>query len=395
MSDPTMIDADAHVTEPVEIWETTAPKGREREVPHYETDADGFVAMWIGEDRVSKPRKVTETEYYAGVRPTAVNDARLRLEYMDSTGFWGQVLYPGVAGTVLGRLLSIKDAKLLEHCVRVYNDWLADWARPSGGRLIPIALLPLQDVKRSVAELERSVANGHRGVLFPHRPQEMGLPLITDPVWDPIWQACGDAKVPLTFHGGFGDDLKRQRLYTPDWRSLGQAAAASIGSITAFLDNMDVLMTIMFSSILPRFPDLKIASAESGFGYIPFLLEAADWHFHATDMRKERPEFELLPSEYFRRQVYTTFWFERSGPGRLLDIVGPDHLMFETDFPHRTSLYGQAQTTGRPLADIVAESVECIPQEYRARVLWGNAKALFGLSGPTPTDQDAAAVTAG
>lgn len=75
-----------------------------------------------------------------------------------------------------------------------------------------------------------------------------------------------------------------------------------------------------------------------GFGYVPFLLEAADWHFHATDMKKEPPEFEMLPSEYFRRQVYTTHWFERSGPERLLDVVGPDRPMFETDLPHRTSL---------------------------------------------------------
>jgi predicted TIM-barrel fold metal-dependent hydrolase len=377
-----MIDADAHVTEPVDIFSANAPKGRENEVPHYETDADGMVAMYIGDDRVSKPRKVSEEEYYAGDTPTSVNDPQLRLEYMDSTGFWGQILYPGVAGTVLGRLLSIKDTEVLEHVVRTYNDWLTDWTRDSGGRLVPIGLLPLQDVDASVKELERVVADGHRGVLFPHRPQEMDLPLITDPSWEPIWAACSEAGIPLTFHGGFGDDLNRKRLYNPDWRTLGYAAAASIGSITAFLDNMDVLMTIMFSGILPKFPDLRIASAESGFGYIPFLLEAADWHFHATEMQKERPEFEMLPSDYFKRQIYTTYWFERSGPQYLLDVVGPDHLMFETDFPHRTSIYGQAQTTGRPIGDIIEESVGCVRPEYRAGVLYENAANLFGVEVP-------------
>src|SRR6202012_5309641 len=169
----------------------------------------------------------------------------MRLEYMDSCGFWAQILYPGAAGVALGRLMSLKDVDLLDFCARAYNDYLADWAKPSNGRLVPIALLPLQDIDLSVKELGRAVSLGHRGVLFPHRPQEMGLPLITDGAWDPIWQACSDAQIPLAFHGGFGADLNRKRLYNPDWRNPGYAAAASIGSIVAFMDNMEVLMSIM------------------------------------------------------------------------------------------------------------------------------------------------------
>src|ERR1700722_2668238 len=109
MTDAKLVDADAHVVEPTDLWSSTAPKGREHEVPRYQTDAEGMVAMWIGDDRVSKPRKQTDAEYYAGETRTSVNDVPMRLEYMDSTGFWAQVLYPGVAGVVLGRLLSIKD----------------------------------------------------------------------------------------------------------------------------------------------------------------------------------------------------------------------------------------------------------------------------------------------
>ncbi len=126
----------------------------------------------------------------------------------------------------------------------------------------PLSVVGLPDLRRPVrgragaCRVERASR-----VLFPHRPQEMDLPLITDAAWDPIWSACSEARIPVAFHGRFGDDLNRRRLYNPEWRSLGYAAAASIGSITAFLDNMDVLMTIMFSSILPRLPDLRIASA--------------------------------------------------------------------------------------------------------------------------------------
>ncbi|HEY2332275.1 MAG TPA: amidohydrolase family protein [Acidimicrobiales bacterium] len=377
-----MVDADAHVTEPTDLWEREAPPGRRNDVPHYETDEEGRVAMWIGPDRVSAARKVDESAYYAGEVPTIVNDVGLRLSYMNQTGFWAQVCYPNVGGTVLGRLLSIKDAPILDFCVRTYNDWLADWARPSGGRLVPVAMLPLQDVAASVRELTRAVDLGHRAVLLPHRPEEMGLPLLVDRAWDPLWQACQDADVPITFHGGFGDDLNRKRLYNPDWRGLGYAGAASMGSIVAFMDNAEVLLLLMFSGIFQRFPGLRVASAESGIGYIPYLLEAADWHYAATRMREERPEFDRPPSEYFKGRVYTTYWFERSGPARLLDEIGVDTVMFETDFPHRTSLYGQSQTTGRPLQEIIADGVESLRPEDRSKVLWENAARLFRIAVP-------------
>jgi predicted TIM-barrel fold metal-dependent hydrolase len=374
-----LIDADAHITEPVDLWEAAAPASKRKDVPHYERDAEGRVAMYIGADRVSKPRLVSESEYYSGEERTIVNDVTLRVAYMDKVGFWAQILYPGVAGTVLGRLLSIKDLDTQAFCVQTYNDWLADWARPSGGRLVPVGLLPLLDLDAAVAEVGRAVSIGHRSVLFPHRPQEMGLPLLVDKAWDPLWAVCAEAGVPVAFHGGFGDDLDRKRLYNPEWREFGFAGAASIGSITAFLDNVDVLLQLMFSGILQRFPTLRIASAESGIGYVAYLMEAADWHFHATDMHTERPDLELLPSEYLRRQVYLTYWFERSAPERMLDVIGPERVMFETDFPHRTSLYGQSQTTGRPLDEIVNERVECLAPDYRELVVWRNAAQLYGI----------------
>jgi predicted TIM-barrel fold metal-dependent hydrolase len=138
----------------------------------------------------------------------------------------------------------------------------------------------------------------------------------------------------------------------------------------------------MFSGILQRFPALKIASAESGVGYVAYLMEAADWHFHATGMGAERPDLELLPSEYLRRQVYLTYWFERAAPERLIDLIGPERVMFETDFPHRTSLYGRSQTTGRPLDEIVKEQVDCLRPDWREHVLWRNAADLYRVQAP-------------
>src|SRR5271154_5704970 len=118
-------------------------------------------------------------------------------------------------------------------------------------------MLPLQDIERSIREGKRAVSIGHRSVLLPHRPEEMDLPALVDPAWDPLWQVCQDAGIPVSFHGGFGGGPNPKRLYNPSWRGFGYAGAASIGSITAFLDNTEVLMHILLSGILQRFPDLK------------------------------------------------------------------------------------------------------------------------------------------
>ena len=79
-------------------------------------------------------------------------------------------------------------------------------------------------------------------------------------------------------------------------------------------------------------------SVESGVGWIPFLLEALD--YQVGEMTPGTMDYlSMAPSEYFRRQIYACFWFERAGIAEAIDSVGAGHLMFETDFPHPTCVY--------------------------------------------------------
>ena len=47
----------------------------------------------------------------------------------------------------------------------------------------------------------------------------------------------------------------------------------------------------------------------------------------------------MMPSEYFKRQMYACFWFEQHDVAATLEQVGVDNVLFETDFPHPTCLY--------------------------------------------------------
>jgi predicted TIM-barrel fold metal-dependent hydrolase len=107
-------------------------------------------------------------------------------------------------------------------------------------------------------------------------------------------------------------------------------------------------------------------------GWIPFALESLDSHFHRYDVRSHRAEFNLLPSEYFRRQIYTTVWFEKLTPF-YIDRVGVDNIMFETDYPHPTCLIEDE------IEAAIKHSLGDLDGDLRERILWKNAAELYRL----------------
>ena len=92
-------------------------------------------------------------------------------------------------------------------------------------------------------------------------------------------------------------------------------------------------------------------------------------------MRQQRPEFTLKPSEYFHRQVYGCYIFEEQAPRELLDTIGADNVMFETDYPHPVCLYGNVREK------IDAALGDAAP-DVRRKVLWENAAKLYQIDEP-------------
>jgi predicted TIM-barrel fold metal-dependent hydrolase len=122
---------------------------------------------------------------------------------------------------------------------------------------------------------------------------------------------------------------------------------------------------------------LKFVSVESGIGWIPFVLEAVD-HSYLEAREGRTSEWDLMPSEYFARQVYACTWFETVATTRLLGPIPVDNVMFETDFPHPTCLYGNIQ-------ERVEAAFAGVDPVAREKVLWGNAARLYGVDDP-PAD---------
>ena len=378
----TIIDADTHITEARDTFTSRVASKWVDRVPRVEWDAEAGEEAWFLEGKkIGSPGAMSVAGWredypshpprYEDAHPGAyLADARLK--YMDELGIWAQMLYPNVGGFGSQVFLALDDPELKLACVRAYNDFVIEWCSADPRRLIAAMATPYWDVAASVKEIERCAKLGHRSVLFTGEPHAFGLPLLADRHWDPLWAAAQDAGLPVSFHIGSGDfEITAERVE----KEGASATGARIGAVL-FLANGGHLAALAFSGVLIRFPKLRFVSVESGVGWLPFLLQCVDYQFHALDVGKQRPEFELLPSEYLRRQVYGCFWFEKLVYPNMVDMVGVDRLMFETDFPHPTSIYGQ------DVQKAVEHSTAELTDEDRHRLIWENAAQLYSIEPP-------------
>lgn len=388
MSGYTIIDADTHVTETPDLWTSRAPAKMRDRVPFVETDARGRQVWKLGNGRRLGLVGMSATagrgsfkhppKGYDDMHPGAY-DPNARLKYMDDMGIWAMVMYPNVGGFGAQQFLKLNDPELMLTCVRIYNDWQTEWASADPRRLLPITSIPFWDVDAAVEEVRRCAAKGHKGILFTGEPQYYGKPLLGDPHWNPLWEVAVDCDLPISFHIGSGnmaEGLARTRVQT-----YGRMAAFTELAVDIFLQNAIQLNDLLMSGVLVRHPKIKFVSVESGIGWIPFALEAMDYQFKGNSVTEEHPEFDLLPSEYFARNVYACYWFEQTAPRRLIDQIGADNVLFETDFPHPTSLYGD-----EVFARIKGGLSDC-EESVRRKILWDNAMKLYQVAPPTAADE--------
>jgi len=378
-----VIDVDSHVSEPADTWSARVERRFRDAAPRLRTDPkSGKEVWWIAGEPVL-PVGMTAVAGFDGILPEcpdtmadvppASHDPHERLAYLDREGIWAQVLYPNVGGFGSGAFLKLREPELMLACVRAYNDMILEWAATDPKRLVPIMATPFWDVEAAVREIERCAAAGHRGVLFGSQPQAFGEPELADPHWDPIWAATQATGLPISFHigSGTGLDIRGASL-------IGFRAQIARISANAFVENERCLADIIFGGVCHRFPELKFVSVESGVGWLVFAIEAFDWQWINGGLRREHPEYDLLPSEYFRRQIYGCFWFEEAGLAKALELY-PDNLLYETDFPHPTSMSVGPQSAARHPREYAAAALAGVPDDVLAKVLHDTAARLYGL----------------
>jgi uncharacterized protein len=383
-TDIRVIDADTHLTEPADLWTARIPTRFLDAAPTVRFDERSGFWRWVIGDRwcsfVGNYSMAGWREFPPSFPPTladanpACYDAKARLAHMDANGIYAQVLYPNVIAFEGHAFMALDDDALKLACVQTYNDYLLEFASVAPDRFVLLTTLPFWDREASIAELRRCHALGHRGVLWAATLEKHGLPDFTDAHWDPLYAEAQDLGMSINFHVGVGNTAEEidQAMNRENYDPAFNAARSSM----SFIGNARTLGLLLTSGLCERFPRLDFVSVESGFGYVPFLLDALDWQWFGLGAHQRYPE-RLLPSEYFRRQVYTMFWFEKDS----LELLPKyeDNVMFETDFPHPTSLHpGPASYSPLP-SEIIRRDTEIVGEAVMRKVLQDNACRVYHI----------------
>jgi predicted TIM-barrel fold metal-dependent hydrolase len=388
---PKIISVDDHLVEPAHLWQSrlpqkykdvgprviNAPRGDFKLVDgiYLERPGDGdeMAAWWHYEDHIYQVKQIIACP---GIPPEEVHavgitfedmrpgcyDPKARVADMEANHVEGSLCfpnYPRFCGQIFGER---KDMELSKLCVEAYNDFqVEEWAGESGGRLIPLCIVPLWDVQLAAAEVRRNAARGVRAVAFSEVPAWLGLPSIHTDYWDPFIEACEETGTVICMHIGSGTKTVNTG---PDAPTVVSANLIACNSVSSMID-------WIFSGKLEKYPKLKLLYAECQIGWIPYFIERADdtWHTHQWAQGESR--IPNPPSYYYRRNVFGCFFKDTVGID-LIDRIGVDNVMFETDYPHQDGTFPRSK-------QVAEELFGHLDEESVYKIARGNAIRLLEL----------------
>jgi hypothetical protein len=357
-----VIDADAHINEPIDaLGEYLDPVHRNHR-PQLIKDTKGLSRILMDGKlypetrlRQSHVKKVEGTQL--GGTQRGASDARARLDDMDLDGIDIQVMY-GSLGLATS---TIQDVDFAIAMARACNDFYADFCAPNRDRLKCMATLPIQDIPAAVEELRRAVVDkGHVGATLP--PNHQGTDLASG-YFHPIFEAAAALGVPVSIHWGNGSHLHSAGGERFDTHFMLHAVGHPV-------EQMIALANIVCGGVVDDFPDLKVAFLEAGCGWAAYWLERLDEHFERRS--REMPRLTKEPSAYF---ADGNLFLSSEPDERLVPVVagqvGPDAIFYASDYPHTDSKF--------------PHSVKCVlerddlPEGMLPKLLGRNAARYYGI----------------
>ena len=400
MRDFRIISVDDHLVQPPDVWQKRLPAKLRDRGPKVAAGAGGNLRLFLSRFGIAPDTFATADidldeagdawVYDGNVFPTtgasvvggqAMSDLRTimafryaelapelfdpiaRTKAMDTDGVLASLCFPmSEFPRFCGQsFLEADDKELALLCVRAYNDYVLDeWCGAAPDRHIPLIIVPLWDPAAAAAEIERTAAKGARAVAFSEDPFRLGLPSIhdRDRHWDPVFAAAQDAEMPLCTHIGSGSWTPPAPADQPF--TVGLANTTTLSTLTAY--------EWLLSDVFVRFPRLRLVLSEGGIGWLPHVLEHADyvWHRHGRWTGSTLPE---PPSTYFPDHVFGCFIDDIFGAKHVRDI-GVDNCMLETDYPHADSSWPNTMAMAEDRLDYLTDD------ELR-KVTTGNASRVF------------------
>jgi len=275
----------------------------------------------------------------------------------DREGIDTMVFFPSAALGLPGFL----DQTFAAEMARAYNQWLAGLCGYSPPRLRGIGLVPIEDVPTSITILGQAKKLGLVGVMIPACLRERNL---DHPDLAPFFAAAADLDLPVGIHGAPG-------IHLPMLGSQRFDNYLQVHCVSFPFDMMVAMTALVLGGVLERHPTLRVGFLESGVGWVPYFVERM--HEHVEKRGRLTPGCKRKPEEYIARgQVYVSCEPEEEGVRFAAEVLGPDFIMYASDYPHWDSDFPNSTKPLRERGDLTPE--------VKAKVLGGNAARFYGLN---------------
>ena len=334
---------------------------------------------WVGTpaDLAARARSAQEIWQVKGISALGSTDAADRLTALDLLGIRAQLLFPNTAL----RELRVPGPRAQEACRR-YNDYALAWTAAANGRARAVCELNMSSAEWALAEAQRVVAAGARGLLLPCAEPPGGV-AFAHSTWDPLWALLQEADVPALIHIGSGglvsSDPDDPCMPAREWANAPQlqarfsdmpGAEERLGPwfvVVAHQAAELFLTALVMGGVFERFPQLRVGVIEYGAAWFGPLAERLDRH--ADLLAKVSEALPLRPNEYLRRNVRVTpFWSEPVDV--LVERYGlRESYVFSSDYPHVEG--------GRRPVEVFTAMADKVDSRFGAEFFVENARLLF------------------
>lgn len=267
------------------------------------------------------------------------------------------VLYPSMGLAVP----SLEDPAFAADFAALYNEFIADWCKQSGGRLHGVATLPCEDVETSVRMLGEARRAGLVAALLPPALKTRNL---DHPDLDPLYAAAVELDMPLGIHGAPGVHLPK--IGVDRFSNYIQVHCVSFP-----FDQMTAMTALLSGGVLERHPRLRVAFLEAGVTWVPYFLDRLHEHWEKRGDWIENG-WRRDPREYLERgQVYVSCEPDETVLPAVVEALGADFIMYASDYPHWDGEFPESTRPLRERADL--------DEDARARILGENARRFYRL----------------
>jgi predicted TIM-barrel fold metal-dependent hydrolase len=303
----------------------------------------------------------------------ACGNRDLRLALMDDQGIEAALCFPARAHAIEFEFVDNIDA--LYANVRAFNRWIhEEVGYAADNRLFVPPYLPLAEPDLSLAELEILLEQGtpvvqiRSGHAHGGRDNPGGGRSPADPVYDPIWSRIDEAGVRVTIHQG-GTDYPK---YGADWSEdpdtpFGHYDAFQYVMYWSDRPAMELVGGLILHNFFTRFPNIRIAMAEQGTVWVPYIVRKCD-HAWLMGRKTKYGSLKERPSDVFKRHFLVAPYPEEN-VHRVIEAVGLDPVVFGSDFPHGEGLAFPAEYARTQLKDLPDDQVKKLMRDNLADFL--------------------------